>query len=146
MACLDQLFDFVLEGRTFPCYMTMTTMVPAVLTPVGILGRYTPHWFLNEVGTQSFLKDARLAGIEWCVLCEPLHSGHVPVSWGVGRPVAPSPLALLISRILSQFFYLHKLSNPSAKIVHVGRRLHGQTICERPQPKHCDQICHCYFR
>ena len=145
VACLDQLLDFVLEGRTFPCYMTMTTMVPAVFIPVGILGRYAPPWFLNEVGTESFLKDAHPAGIEWCVLCESLRAIRVPESWGVGRSVAPSPLALLTSRILSQFFYLHKLSSPSAEIVHVGRGLHGQTVCERPRPKRCDQICHCHF-
>jgi len=146
VACLDQLLDFVLEGRTFSYYMTMTTMIPVVLTLVGILGRYAPLWLLNEVGTQSFLKDVRPAGIEWCVLCEPLRTGCVPESWGVGRPIAPSPLALLTSRILSQFFYLHKLSSPWTGIVHVGRGLHGQTVCERPRPKHCDQVCHCYFR
>jgi len=84
-----------------------------------------------------------LSGVYFVNLCIPdmsLYHG------GLDDRSPPSPLALLISRILSQFFYLHKLSNPSAKIVHVGRRLHGQTICERPQPKHCDQICHCYFR
>jgi len=58
----------------------MTTMVPAVLTPVGMLGRYALLWLLNEVGTQSFLKDARplvLSGVNLCVPGVSLNHGRL---------------------------------------------------------------------
>jgi len=77
--------------------MTMTAMVPAVFTLAGMLGRYAPLWLLNEVGAQSFLKDACrpvLSGVYFVNLCVPgasLNRG----GWTIDRPFSPGLAHLL---------------------------------------------------